>query len=96
MTPDKVMDLMLQVPLAGVNIIVVVLFLRFLEKSDERQRAFMTESRKENNDHISNLTENVSELHKSTMEHHTLMMAAVHEMRLAMSRRKSELKTRSG
>ena len=94
MTPDKVMDLMLQVPLAGVNIIVVVLFLRFLEKSDERQRAFMTESRKENNQHISNLTENVSELHKSTLEHHTLMMAAVQEMRLAMTRRKSELKTR--
>ena len=87
---DKALELLMQIPLAGVNILVVVLFLRFLEKADERQRSFMTESRKDNNEHIQSLTENVSELHKSTMEHHTLMMAAVREMRSAMSRRKIE------
>ena len=49
MTTDKIIELLLQVPLAGVNIIVVVLFLRFLERNDERQKQFIADQRKDNN-----------------------------------------------
>jgi hypothetical protein len=92
METGKFVELLMQIPLAGVNILVVVLFLKYLEKSDERQRAFMSESRKENNEHISLMTVQVAELHKVTMEHHTVMIGAIQEMRMAISRHRDEVK----
>jgi hypothetical protein len=73
----------------------VVLFLRYLEKMDERQRAFMSETRKENNSSVLNLAVEVGALKEVTIEHNTLMVAAVTEMRAAIAgRRKQDNKTR--
>ena len=98
MTTDKIIELLLQVPLAGVNIIVVVLFLRFLERNDERQRAFIADQRKDNHQAVAALTVELTRLDSDigalkvvTVEHNALMLAAITEMRQAISRRRASL-----
>ena len=98
MTTDKIIELLLQVPLAGVNIIVVVLFLRFLERNDERQKQFIADQRKDNNgavlalsQELARLDANVGALKEVTIEHNALMLAAITEMRQAIARRKNSM-----
>jgi hypothetical protein len=94
MTTDKIIELLLQVPLAGVNIIVVVLFLRFLERNDERQKEFIADQRKDNNHAVCSLAHELAKLDgdigalkEVTIEHNALMLAAITEMRQAIARR---------
>ena len=96
MTTDKILELLLQVPLAGVNIIVVVLFLRFLEKNDERQKEFIADQRKDNNNavitlshELTKLDTDIGALKEVTIEHNALMLAAITEMRQAINHRKT-------
>ena len=98
MTTDKIIELLLQVPLAGVNIIVVVLFLRFLERNDERQKEFIANQRKDNNQAVLALSSELSKLDIEigslkvvTIEHNALMLAAISEMRQAIARRRASL-----
>ena len=97
MTTDKIIELLLQVPLAGVNIIVVVLFLRFLERNDERQREFIADQRKDNHQAVAALSQEVARLdgdigalQEGSAEHNALMLAAVTEMRQAIARRRGD------
>ena len=99
MPTDKIIELLLQVPLAGVNIIVVVVFLRFLERNDERQREFIAAQRKDNHQVVATLSQELSRLDgdigalkEVTVEHNAMMLAAVTEMRLAISRRRAGLR----
>jgi hypothetical protein len=87
------LDIMTQIPLAAVNIYVVILFLRYLEKADERQRAFMTETRKENTAAVLALAVEVGELKELTIEHNAVMLSAVTEMRANIAGRRKADKT---
>ncbi len=94
MTTDKIIELLLQVPLAGVNIIVVVLFLRFLERNDERQREFIADQRKDNHlavaalaQEVARLDGDIGTLQEGSAQHNALMLAAVTEMRQNIARR---------
>ena len=91
----------MQVPLAGVNIIVVVVFLKYLEKINQQQQDFLIALRQDNNATITNLTVNIGELSANvtalkvvTVEHNALMLAAITEMRNAINTRaKARIKT---
>ena len=94
MFSDKFLELLLQVPLAGVNIVVVILFLKYLEKLDVRQKEFIADQRKDNNNatlalslNIQTLDTDISALKVVTVEHNALMLAAITEMRAAVNDR---------
>ena len=101
MLTDKAVELLMQVPLAGVNIIVVVVFLKYLEKINQQQQDFLIALRQDNNATITNLTVNIGELSANvtalkvvTVEHNALMLAAITEMRNAINTRaKARIKT---
>ena len=94
MFSDKILELLLQVPLAGINVIVVILFLKYLERIDLRQKEFIADQRKDNNNavlalstEIQTLGSDVSALKVVTVEHNALMLAAITEMRTAVNSR---------
>ena len=101
MLTDKAVELLMQVPLAGVNIIVVVVFLKYLEKINQQQQDFLIALRQDNNATITNLADNIGELSANvtalkvvTVEHNALMLAAITEMRNAINTRaKARIKT---
>jgi hypothetical protein len=80
MLTDKAIDLLIQIPLAGVIIIVVYIFLKFIEKSEIRHQQLISHE-------LTILDADVNAIKEVTIEHNALMLAAVNEMRAAISRR---------
>jgi len=90
-TTPSWLDVMTQIPLAAVNIYVVILFLKYIEKADERQRAFMVETRKENNAAVMAMAMEMGAMKELEIEHNAVMLAAVTEMRASIAgRRKAD------
>jgi hypothetical protein len=62
MPTDKAVELLLQVPMVGVVIITVFIFMRHIEKSDIRQQEFIKEQREDNNSALKLLAEEIKSL----------------------------------
>ena len=61
---DTVWNLVMQIPLAGVVVLVVVVFLRFLEKMLNQFMGFIREQRESNNGALIRLADEIREMGK--------------------------------
>lgn len=57
---ETAINLLMQIPLAGIVVIVVVLFLRYLEAADARNQAFIAAQRTANNEAVVSLAKELN------------------------------------
>lgn len=62
MISETSINLLMQIPLAGIVILVVVLFLNYLRESEERNRLFIKEQREANNLATGRLAEEIKQI----------------------------------
>lgn len=74
MLPESAITLLLQVPLAGIVVLVVVLFLKYLEKAEDRNRQFIKEQREANNIATARLAEEIKIIAQEVGSLKTLMI----------------------
>lgn len=93
---DKMAELLMQIPLAGINIIVVVMFLKYIERNDVRQKDFITQMRADHNTALialsketATLDADINALKVVTIEHNALMLSALDQMREQVRRRRA-------
>ncbi len=89
-------DLLAQIPLAGIVVAVIVIFLRYLEKSDERQRQFIADQRNEHaqalagiTDAMHSLTTELSAMRLDHTEHHTYTEQSIQTMQSIIGQRRA-------
>ncbi len=80
MLTDKAIDLLIQIPLAGVIIVVVYIFLRFVEKLEIRYQTLISQN-------LTVLDANITAMKEVTIEHNALTQTAIAEMRAAINTR---------
>lgn len=59
---DATLNLLLQIPLAGVVVVVVIVFLKYLERQDIRSQAFIANQQALHADSIARLAEDIKSL----------------------------------
>ncbi len=62
MLSETVITLLMQIPLAGVVVFVVVVFLKHLEKADDRNQKFICDQQDSNNLILKNLANEIKEV----------------------------------
>jgi len=75
--PETVYNMLVQIPLAGVVVYVVVLFLRFLDKMLDKFMGFIAEQRQANEVSISLLSKEIKELGETVNARLSLLEEAV-------------------
>jgi hypothetical protein len=89
---DTVINLLLQIPLAGVVVLVVVVFLKFLDKTFTQFMAFIKEQREANNIAIIRLADQIKSIEDALVRRMESMetILAKHDARMGRKSSKAE------
>jgi hypothetical protein len=80
MFSDTAINLLLQIPLAGVVVFVVMTFLKYLEKSETRFVNFLSEQRQADREVLTSLTNEIQKMTEMQETHDKRMSSAVARM----------------
>jgi len=75
MLSEAGITLLMQIPLAGVVVFVVVVFLKHLEKADDRNQKFICDQQESNNSILSNLAKEIKEVGEKISNLNTSMVS---------------------
>ena len=84
MLSETAITLLMQIPLAGVVVFVVVVFLKHLEKADDRNQKFICDQQESNNSILKNLANEIKEVGEKISNLNTSVGERINDLNTSM------------